>query len=210
MAKIDFKEVVKKATDEFLDKNMVDKRKIRKAKKIDREKVEQLAGQGLCASDIAKHQDVVPSTITRYLDKIDKKNEQLKRYKDNQLQVVYHRQLKKDYVADIIVDSWIEEGGESIKAKSDSTKKEILHTLQGGTRYDFEQQRLLEDKSTTNVSYPAMEAGFKDLERQRQVEITKLGYDPADVVEGEVIEDDLPQDVVVDPDLDVIESDNNG
>ena len=61
-----------------------------------------------------------------------------------------------------------------------------------GAAIAFDKVQILSGQPTAIVAYVDMVAGFKELEKQRQAEIDKLGYDPADVVEGEVIEDDLP------------------
>ena len=120
----------------------------RKARKINRQKVMQLAAQGLSAVDIGKHQDVSPSTITRFLQAYQVDREALTQYKSGR--------------ADIL--AWLQ--GRNLKIQTELlsrldglpealTPQQICGLLfalntQHGTLFDKE--RLERGQSTQNIS----------------------------------------------------------
>ena len=59
-----------------------------------------------------------------------------------------------------------------------------------GAGISFDKVQILSGQPTAIVAYVDIVAGFKELEKQRQAEIDKLGYDPADVVDVTPEEDD--------------------
>jgi len=120
----------------------------RKARKINRQKVMQLTAQGLSAVDIAKHQDVAPSTITRFLQAYQVDKGALEQYKAGR--------------ADIL--AWLQ--GRNLKVQTELlerldglpealTPQQICGLLfalntQHGTLFDKE--RLERGQSTQNIS----------------------------------------------------------
>ncbi len=120
----------------------------RKARKINRQKVMQLSAQGLSAVDIAKHQEVSPSTITRFLQAYQVDKDALRQYKEGR--------------ADIL--AWLQ--GRNLKIQTELlsrldglpealTPQQICGLLfalntQHGTLFDKE--RLERGQSTQNIS----------------------------------------------------------
>ena len=63
-------------------------------RKINTEKVKELANQGVIVSDIAKHQGTSVSTITRYLNSISHEINEIKRYSGTKIDALIASQLK--------------------------------------------------------------------------------------------------------------------
>jgi IS30 family transposase len=120
----------------------------RKARKLDRAKVLDLAEQGLSTSDIAKHQQVAPSTIFRFLQQTQPERLAIEAFKKERGDVFARLSAKSLDLQEKIVDTFDDS---LIAALTPSQKSGLLMTLnvQSGTLYDKE--RLERNLSTENV-----------------------------------------------------------
>lgn len=120
----------------------------RKARKIDRQKVLELAEQGLSTPDIAKHQGVSPSTIFRFLQAIEPERQAVETFKTHRGDVFARLGAKSLAVQEMIVDSLDEAVIRTLKPHE---KSGLLHSLniQAGTLFDKE--RLERGKTTENL-----------------------------------------------------------
>ncbi len=127
-----------------------DRRKRRDARKIDREKVLELRGQGLAVTDIATHQGVAPSTIWRFLDRTKAQQEALEQFKTGRADVFAQVQAKSLHVQNRILDSLEIDG--VLEALTPHQKSGLLHSVNTvfGTAYDKE--RLERGQSTSNLA----------------------------------------------------------
>lgn len=127
-----------------------DRRKRRDARKIDREKVLELRGQGLAVTDIATHQGVAPSTIWRFLDQTKAQQEALERFKTGRADIFAEVQAKSLHVQNRILDSLQADG--VVEALTPHQKGGLLHSVNTvfGTVYDKE--RLERGQSTSNLA----------------------------------------------------------
>ena len=121
----------------------------RKARKLDRAKVVELAEQGLKTIDIAKHQGVAPSTVFRFLQQTEPTRQALDVFKKNRGDVFAGLAVKSLELQEKIVDTFDDR---IISALTPSQKSGLLMTLnvQAGTLYDKE--RLENGKSTSNAA----------------------------------------------------------
>jgi len=129
-------------------------RHTRRAKKIDQKKVVALAKQGLGVNDIAKHQGVNHSTISRFLGRMSVEGKALKQFekqRGNALSSVHAKALS---VQDLLLDQIHEEVTDKtmLKKLSPHAKGGYLHTtaVVGGIAYD--KLRLEVGKSTANLA----------------------------------------------------------
>jgi IS30 family transposase len=120
----------------------------RKARKLDRGKVLELAEQGLSTSDIAKHQQVAPSTIFRFLQQTQPERLAIEAFKKERGDVFARLSAKSLDLQEKIVDTFDDA---LVAALTPSQKSGLLMTLnvQSGTLYDKE--RLERNLSTENV-----------------------------------------------------------
>lgn len=119
-------------------------------RRYNRKKVEALAELGVKPTDIAKMEDVSVSTITRYLEKINKQNTEISKYKTGKADALALSQLKMATVADMIVEEWIKEP-EKLLSQDVRTQKEVLIAANSVKTYDFNSERLERGESTQNV-----------------------------------------------------------
>ena len=121
----------------------------RKARKLDRAKVLELAEQGLKTADIAKHQGVAPSTIFRFLEQTMPERQALEVFKKERGDVFARLAAKSLDLQERVVDTYDER---LIAALKPHEKGALIHALniQAGTLYDKE--RLERGKSTQNLS----------------------------------------------------------
>ncbi len=133
-----------------MKKTSPDRRKRRDARKIDREKVLELRGQGLAVTDIATHQGVAPSTIWRFLDRTKPQQEALERFKTGRADIFAEVQAKSLHVQNRILDSLQADG--VVEALTPHQKGGLLHSVNTvfGTVYDKE--RLERGQSTSNLA----------------------------------------------------------
>lgn len=128
--------------------------RISKARKIDRQKVRELAEQGMGTMDIARHQHVASSTISRYLDKLSIERQTIKRFTDHRADALATVHMKALDAQDLILDRLRMEVGNDViwNALSGHLKIGYLNsvTVAGGVAYD--KLRLETGKSTENIS----------------------------------------------------------
>jgi IS30 family transposase len=120
----------------------------RKARKLDRAKVIELAEQGLSTADIAKHQGVAPSTVFRFLQQTEPERLALEAFKQRRADVFDRLSAKSLDAQERIIDTLDDA---LIGALTPTQKSGLLMTLnvQAGTLFD--KRRLEEGKSTENV-----------------------------------------------------------
>ncbi len=133
-----------------------DRRKLRDARKIDRNKVLELRGQGLAVTDIATHQGVAPSTIWRFLDRSEPHRQALEEFKRGRGNEFATLQAKSMTLQHKILDSF-DEGILSTMTTHQKTGLVSVLSAQTGTMYDKE--RLETGKSTQNVGIVAKMMG---------------------------------------------------
>ena len=168
MVKIDFKEVVKKASPQEIEQFDGNTH-------ISIPRVKYLRGEkGLSYSEIGTLMGYSKQRVHQVCRDYNITKEGIKKYKGVREANWLHNE---EQLSDLTTDQ--------IKEMSP------LDRLKGAG-ISFDKVQILSGQPTQVIAYVDMVAGFKELEKQRQAEIDKLGYDPADVVEGEVIEDDLP------------------
>jgi Homeodomain-like domain-containing protein len=119
----------------------------RKARKLDRAKVMELAEQGMSTADIAQHQRVAPSTIFRFLQQTEPTRQALEVFKKNRGDVFAQLAAKSLDLQDRIVDTF---NDQIITALKPHEKGSLILALniQAGTLYDKE--RLERGLSTSN------------------------------------------------------------
>lgn len=139
----------------------------RKARKLDRAKVVELAEQGLKTVDIAKHQGVAPSTIFRFLQQTEPDRLAVEGFKKDRGDVFARLSMKSLDVQEKIVETFDDALISTLKPHE---KGSLLHALniQAGTLYDKE--RLERGQSTSNQSI---------LARFLQVSVDELTKQPA-------------------------------
>ena len=127
---------------------MATKRTKRKARKLDRDKVLELAEQGLKTIDIAKHQQVAPSTITRFLQQTEPDRLALDAFKKDRGDVFARLSMKSLGVQDRILDTFDES---VITALKPSEKGSLIHQLGIAAAVLYDKERLEKNLSTANV-----------------------------------------------------------
>lgn len=120
----------------------------RKARKINREKVIELAETGLTASDIARHQSVSPSTITRFLEQFHIDKDAVEQYKQARPEALAWMQGKNLEIQRQLLER-LDGLLPTLKTPQISGLMFALNT-QHGTLFDKE--RLERGQSTQNIS----------------------------------------------------------
>ncbi len=126
----------------------------RRAKKIDRQKVAALAKQGVGVNDIAIHQGVHHSTISRYLSRLSREHKVLKQFNEQRGEALATVHAKALNVQDLILDD-IEKNVTDpgiLKKLSAHAKVGYLNAanIVGAVAYD--KRRLEVGKSTANLA----------------------------------------------------------
>lgn len=168
MAKIDFKEVVEKVTDELLDKNMVDG--VDERFPVSVPEVKHLRGEkGLTYEQIGRIFGVSKQAIHSVCKKYNITNGGIKKYKGVRLSNWLHTE---EQLLDLTMDQIkeITPGDRIVKAAVAVDKLQILS-----------------GQPTQVIAYVDMVQAYKELEKQSEAEKAKLG---PDVIDGEVVEDD--------------------
>jgi hypothetical protein len=129
-------------------------RKSRKTK-INHEKILELKQQGLNCTDIAKHQGVAVSTITRFLDSIDPQLQVIKRFTNRKADVLALNQLKCAAVGNLLLDEWLSNPDDLLK-QDHRLRKEVLVGVQGAKTYDFNSERLERGQATAITDVRAL------------------------------------------------------
>jgi IS30 family transposase len=121
----------------------------RKARKLDRVKVLELAQHGMSTTDIAQHQGVAPSTVWRFLQQSEPERQALEQFKTGRADVLARLHAKALDVKERILDTMDDA---VIKGMTISQKNGALIALNcvQGTIYDKE--RLERGESTQNLS----------------------------------------------------------
>ncbi|MBU0959138.1 MAG: hypothetical protein KKB31_04290 [Nanoarchaeota archaeon] len=149
-------------------------------RKYDRKRVVALSQHGITPSLIAKDQNVAVSTITRYLQRVGEKYEKLQLFSKEKINCLLDSQLKSHTIEDMIKENWINNPG-MVLTQDAEVQNKIIHTLQGGRKYDYDSQRLAEGRSTANIDVHLERADLKVVvaERRRvKAELKSLGIDP--------------------------------
>ena len=133
--------------------NIPTKSNKRKLRKIDPNKVKSLALLGVAPSDIAKNQNVHPSTITRYLDKININNTALEAFKKNKLNCFGVNQLKALAVKDRVWDWYLEIDKSQFAALTDTAKTGIANAANISLGTTFDKEQVLSGKPTNIIAY---------------------------------------------------------
>lgn len=131
-------------------------RNFRKPKKLDREKVKQLDAQGFKPVDIARHQNVSLSTVTRYLQKISGAKQEIKHYSSNKADILALSQAKSQTIQDIIQSAWLADPVKYLLSQDVRLQKEILYAVGSVKTYDHNQERLERNQATSIVDYRAL------------------------------------------------------
>lgn len=118
-------------------------------RKINTDKVKELANQGVIVSDIAKHQGTSVSTITRYLNSISHEINEIKRYSGTKIDALIASQLKSAAIADMILKNWGKHDDINLLTQDVRLQKEILVAVQGVKTYDHNQERLERGQATS-------------------------------------------------------------
>ena len=121
----------------------------RTARKLDRVKAVELAGQGMSTADIAQHQGVAPSTVFRFLQQTKPDRYALEVFKKERRDVFARLAAKSLDLQDRIVDTFDDRIITALKPHEKgpcSTRS----TFKPGTLYDKE--RLERGQSTQNLS----------------------------------------------------------
>ncbi len=115
-----------------------------------RSRVRQLADAGVPTALIARDQDVVISTIQRYLDKCNIQVPAIKRFNANKADILSMSQLTNHTIEDIIKHNWLQNPEDTLLSLPIKEQKDIIHTMQGGRYYDHQSERLERGMSTVN------------------------------------------------------------
>ena len=134
-------------------------------RKLDREKVKDLAAQGLSTADIAKHQNVASTTVWRFLRQLKPQQQQLDYFKDRRADCLAQIQGKSLDVQELVLESMRQELEADVitRALSSTAKARFLQAavIAGGVSYDKE--RLERGRSTGNLSLLALQADAESL-----------------------------------------------
>ena len=120
-----------------------------RAPKIDRQKVEFLASQGLTTKDIAQHQGVAPSTIFRFLQRIQPERQAVTEFKQGRADVLADLHARAVDVQMRIIDG-LDDG--VLAALTASQKSGLLLALNATAGTVYDKERLERGQSTSNVS----------------------------------------------------------
>lgn len=123
-------------------------RRQRKSRKINPEKVIELAETGLTPSDIARHQAVSPSTITRFLEHFHLDSDALEQYTKHRADALSWMQGKNLEIQRKLIER-LDGLVDTLKVPQISGLMFALNT-QHGTLFDKE--RLERGQSTANIS----------------------------------------------------------
>jgi len=137
----------------------------RNARKLDREKVQALAAQGLSTTDIAKHQGTARTTVWRFLQQLKPQQHQLEQFKSNRADCLAQLHGKAVHVQDLALDRMLRdlEDDGFTDALTPTAKAKFLQAavVAGGVSYDKE--RLERGQSTSNTSLMALIASADDV-----------------------------------------------
>ncbi len=163
---------------------MPGQRSERKARKLDRAKVRELAAQGLSTADIARHQRVTPSTVWRFLERLKPERQAIEHFKTHRADLFARVQARELDLKERILDSL---GGDRMFNTLTAHQKTALYrtlTISNGTMYDKE--RLERGASTQNISV------FTKLIEEAHKNLFKDSAEVSPVAAQEKVPDSLP------------------
>jgi len=120
----------------------------RSSRKIDPAKVRELVSTGLAPADIAKHQGVHPTTITRFLQKIQPEMQALGQFKEHRADVLAVLHSKNVGIQERILDA-MDEG--FISALKGEQKSRVLRDLTVAAGIGYDKERLERGQTTQNL-----------------------------------------------------------
>jgi hypothetical protein len=141
-----------------MEQNPQSRKKVSKPRnsKLDNPEVRRLIKtKGIKASDIAKHQGVAVSTVTRYLQSINQSLQTVKEYSTNKADILALSQAKYQAVIDIIVNRWLSSPEEYLLALEPRLQKEIMIAAASAKTFDHNQERLERGQATQITDYRA-------------------------------------------------------
>jgi hypothetical protein len=118
-------------------------------RKLNTDKVRQLAARGVIPTDIARQQGVSVSTVTRYLQSIGQQTSDIKQFSFIKAEALAASQLKAGAIADVILDAWLSDPDKYLLSQDLRLQKEILVAVQGVKTYDHNQERLERGQATS-------------------------------------------------------------
>ena len=134
------------------------------ARKLDREKVQDLAARGLSTADIAKHQNVASTTVWRFLRQLKPQQQQLDQFLNRRADCLAQLHGQALDVQERVLDRMREdlEDDGIMKAMTPASKAKFLQAavIAGGVSYDKE--RLQRNMSSSNLSILALVASVDD------------------------------------------------
>ena len=128
---------------------MPSERTKRNARKMDRAKVVALAKQGMSTLDIARHQNVSPSTVWRFLQQTKPERQALELFKAHRADVLAGLQAKSLDTQERILDTLDDH---VINALTPSQKSGLLLALNAVSGTSYDKERLERGESTENIS----------------------------------------------------------
>lgn len=134
----------------------------RKARKLNRQKVLELAEQGMSTTDIAQHQGVDRSTVWRFLELANPERQALEHFKQHRGDILARLCGKSLEVQEKILDS-LDDG--VISALNPHQKSGLLAVLNSQSGTLFDKERLERGQSTANHSIltKVLNGALKDL-----------------------------------------------
>ena len=129
----------------------------RKPSKINPTKVNELLDSGLNASDIAKHQGVHTSTITRYIERSTPENQEFKRVvkiiNENRVDELAFGHAMAGKVKQKVFAWWLTMPKEQFEAISEQVKTAIVNCANASGGTDYDKMRVELGLSTQNISF---------------------------------------------------------
>lgn len=154
----------------------------RSSRKIDPTKVKELADIGISTSDIAKHQGVNPSTVTRFLQKIKPERQALAQFKEQRADVFALLHSKNVGIQDRILDSMDDDA--FINALKGEQKSRVLRDLTVAAGIGYDKERLERGQSTQNAAFWTKIIVESDKSLFRQDKCTEVGHPAPDSTSG--------------------------
>ncbi len=120
-----------------------------KPRKVNPQKIKQLAAIGLPVGEIAKSQGVTRSTVWRWLQELGPENHNLHAFKSRRADVLAHIQLKAHNVMQMILDSY---GPDDVRNMSVANKTGLMGALNNVAGTNYDKERLETGQATHHVS----------------------------------------------------------
>ncbi len=137
------------------------------SRKLQAHKALALMEMGVTIPDAAKACDVVPSTLYRFLDKIDHEKQALIKYKDNRADFKALLQVKADDKMVMIIDTITPD---TILTMSEPAKKGYLDVLNNISGTHFDKERVERGESIGVLDYHVVSVNIQaDFEQARKM-----------------------------------------